>query len=66
MADVLGTNLKEGFLRRINDEKERIKELLAEGSVEDYSAFKRLTGIIEGLNLAEREFKEVFEIIENS
>ena len=66
MADVLGTNLKEGFLRRINDEKERIKELLAEGGVEDYSAFKRLTGIIEGLNLAEREFKEVFEIIENS
>ena len=66
MADVLGTNLKEGFLRRINDEKERIKELLAEGSVEDYSAFKRLTGVIEGLNLAEREFKEVFEIIENS
>ena len=66
MADVLGTNLKEGFLRRINDEKERIKELLAEGSVEDYSAFKRLTGVIEGLNLAEREFKEIFEIIENS
>ena len=66
MADVLGTNLKEGFLRRLNDEKERIKELLAEGSVEDYSAFKRLTGVIEGLNLAEREFKEVFEIIENS
>ena len=66
MADVLGTNLKEGFLRRLNDEKERIKELLAEGSVEDYSAFKRLTGVIEGLNLDEREFKEVFEIIENS
>jgi hypothetical protein len=66
MADVLGTSLKEGFLRRINDEKERVKELLAEGSVEDYSAFKRLTGVIEGLNLAEREFKEVFEIIENS
>ena len=40
MADVLGTSLKEGFLRRINDEKERVKELLAEGSVDDYSAFK--------------------------
>jgi hypothetical protein len=66
MADVLGTNLKEGFLRRLNDEKERIKEHLAEGTVEDYTAFKRLTGVIEGLNLAEREFKEVFEIIENS
>ena len=66
MADVLGTNLREGFLRRLNDEKERIKEHLAEGTVEDYTAFKRLTGVIEGLNLAEREFKEVFEIIENS
>ena len=64
MADVLGTNLKEGFLRRLNDEKERIKEHLAEGNVEDYSAFKKLTGVIEGLNLAEREFKEVYEIIE--
>jgi len=66
MADVLGTNLREGFLRRLNDEKERIKEHLAEGTVEDYTAFKRLTGVIEGLTLAEREFKEVFEIIENS
>jgi len=66
MADLLGSSFKDSFLRRINDEKERVKELLAEGSVEDYSAFKRLTGVIEGLNLAEREFKEVFEIIENS
>jgi len=66
MADLLGSNFRDAFIRRINDEKERVKELLAEGSVEDYSAFKRLTGIIEGLNLAEREFKEVFEIIENS
>ena len=66
MADLLGSSFKDSFLRRINDEKERVKELLAEGSVEDYSAFKRLTGVIEGLNLAEREFKEVFDIIENS
>jgi len=66
MADLLGSSFKDAFLRRINDEKERIKEHLAEGTVEDYSAFKRLTGVIEGLNLAEREFKEVFEIIENS
>ena len=66
MADLLGSSFKDSFLRRINDEKERVKELLAEGSVEDYSAFKRLTGVIEGLNLAEREFKEIFEIIENS
>jgi len=66
MADPLGSNFRDAFLRRINDEKERVKELLAEGSVEDYSAFKRLTGVIEGLNLAEREFKEVLEIIENS
>jgi len=66
MADPLGISFKDAFLRRINDEKERIKEHLAEGTVEDYNAFKRLTGVIEGLNLAEREFKEVFEIIENS
>jgi|TARA_R100000687_G_C6316740_1_gene103030 hypothetical protein len=66
MADLLGSSFKDAFLRRINDEKERIKEHLAEGTVEDYNAFKRLTGVIEGLNLAEREFKEVFEIIENS
>ena len=66
MADLLGSSFRDAFLRRINDEKELIKDHLAEGKVEDYSAFKRLTGVIEGLNLAEREFKEVFEIIENS
>jgi|TARA_R110002020_G_scaffold345531_1_gene559497 hypothetical protein len=64
MADLLGSSFRDAFLRRINDEKERIKEHLAEGNVEDYSAFKKLTGVIEGLNLAEREFKEVYEIIE--
>ena len=64
MADLLWSSFRDAFLRRINDEKERIKEHLAEGNVEDYSAFKKLTGVIEGLNLAEREFKEVYEIIE--
>jgi len=66
MADLLGSSFRDAFIRRINDEKELIKQHLADGKVEDFPTFKRLTGVIEGLNLAEREFKEVYEIIENS
>tara|TARA_R100001594_G_scaffold80256_1_gene114794 strand:- start:594 stop:794 length:201 start_codon:yes stop_codon:yes gene_type:complete len=66
MADLLGSSLRDGYLNRLNQERELVKDHLAEGSVQDFETFKRLTGVIEGLNLAEREFKEIFELIENS
>ena len=50
MADLLGSSLRDGYLNRLNQERESVKNHLAEGSVQDFETFKRLTGVIEGLN----------------
>ena len=66
MADVSIVTIRDAFLMRIQEEKESIQLYLSEGNIENYAEYKKFVGVIQGLNIAERELKDVFNIIEKS
>ena len=66
MADVSIVTIRDAFLMRIQEEKESIQLHLSEGNIENYAEYNNFVGVIQGLNIAERELKDVFNIIEKS
>ena len=46
------------FLNRLRDLKEQPMDHLSCGSAVDFAAYQKVVGMLEGLNIAEREFKE--------
>ena len=53
--------LEERYRRNLRDHMNRIADDLSAGEVPDWPAYKKMTGVIEGLALAEREFLDLME-----
>ena len=49
----------EGLLARFSELKAQYVQHLAGGSIENYAAYQKACGVVEGLSLAEREVKEL-------
>ena len=54
-----------GFLTRLAELKNQFVLHLANGSAPDYSDYKKICGIIEGVAMAEREFKDLLSRIDS-
>ena len=55
-------DVTDAWLKAIRELKERRAEALVAGKVPDFATYKRLVGVIEGLNLAERELLDLQRI----
>lgn len=55
-------DVTDAWLKAIRDLKEHRTEVLVGGNVPDFATYQRLSGVIEGLNLAERELLDLQRI----
>lgn len=55
-------DVTDAWLKAVRDLKERRIEVLVGGNVPDFATYQRLSGVIEGLNLAERELLDLQRI----
>lgn len=53
------------FLSRLNDLKAQYISHVANGSAEDFPEYKKICGVVEGISLCEREFKELLDKVES-
>lgn len=51
--------LVEALLSRISEMRDRYKNHLASGSVPDYSTFQNIRGVVQGLDVVDREIREL-------
>jgi hypothetical protein len=60
--DVKELSLSEFLQRRIRENMNQHADHISTGSCKDFEEYKRITGIIEGLALAERELLDWIEV----
>ena len=60
----MASSFDEAFLERINEIKDTHIKYVVDGSAKDIEDYRKVCGFLQGIAVAEREFKELYASLE--